>query len=255
MNSNSKGFTFLEIIVALGIMAVGFLAMSQMQYLSFRQKVLAESGTFSTNTIGTVSAFEMANAKTVNLLNARVYLDSQARKIIDNQVDYCDGSDDAVCEACPCNPLEVFVSDAFNLLAVGGDVEHSCAMIDPNNFNPGDLEFFTDASCTAAAGDDDDDDTVAPFYIFRTVTSTFDNTTTPNLINLDIRYVLKSARQFNDPLNQSLMGSSGAINDFRVGDSIAKQNFQVSAHVERDWTNFVTLTTGTWNLVIVPHIP
>ena len=88
---------------------------------------------------------------------------------------------------------------------------------------------------------------VAPFYIFKTVTSTFDNTTTPNLINLDIRYVLKSARQFNDPLNQSLMGSSGTFNDFRVGDSIAKQNFQVSAHVERDWTNFVTLTTGTWN--------
>ena len=74
MNSNSKGFTFLEIIVALGIMAVGFLAMSQMQYLSFRQKVLAESGTFSTNMIGTVSAFEMANAKTVNLLNAQEYI-------------------------------------------------------------------------------------------------------------------------------------------------------------------------------------
>lgn len=258
MNSNSKGFTLLEILVALGIMAAGFLAMSQMQYLSLRQKTLAESGTFATNMIGTISDFEMADAKRRNLLNSRIYLDSQASKTIINQDDYCDGSDDAICEECPCNPLEVFVSDSFNLLAIGTNTENSCAILDPNNIKPGEIEFTTDASCIAVQGDDDDDDNdveIAPFYIFRTVTSTFDNSSTPNQINMNIRYVLKTARQFNDPDNKSAMGTSGTFANFLVGDSVAKQNFQLSAHVERDWTNFVMLDPTRWNEVIVPHIP
>ena len=249
MNSNSKGFTLLEIMVALGIMAVGFLAMSQMQYLSFRQKALSESGTFATNMIGTVSDFEMANARTISLLNARVYLDSQASKIILNQDDYCDGSDDAVCEECPCNPLERFVSDTFDLQAVGGDTEFTCAPIDSNNFNPGEMEFFRESDdCENVDGLNPD------FYVLKRVNSNFDNTVTPNLINLNITYVLKSTRQFESEANQTAMGS-GEIANINFGDSIARQNIQVSAHVERDWTNFINLGTGTWNEVIVPHIP
>ena len=249
MNSNSKGFTFLEIIVALGIMAVGFLAMSQMQYLSFKQKMLAESGTFATNMISTVSDFEMANARAISLLNARVYLDSQASKIILNQDDYCDGSDDAVCDECPCNPLERFVSDSFNLQAAGGDTEITCAPIDSTNFNPGEMEFFREADdCENVDGLNPD------FYVFKRINSDFDNTVTPNLINLNITYVLKSARQFNDEANRTEMGS-GEITNIIFGDSIARQNIQISAHIERDWTNFINLGAGTWNEVIVPHIP
>ncbi|MGI9534383.1 MAG: type IV pilus modification PilV family protein [Thermodesulfobacteriota bacterium] len=33
----NSGFTLIEILVAVFLMAVGFLALSQMQYLSFRQ--------------------------------------------------------------------------------------------------------------------------------------------------------------------------------------------------------------------------
>jgi len=248
MNSNSKGFTLLEILVALGIMAVGFLAMSQMQYLSFRQKVLADSGTFSINMIGTISDLEMANAKKINSLNARVYLDSQASIIILNQLEYCDASDDAICNVCPCNPLEAFTSDTFNPLAVGGDTEFTCAAIDPDDFNPEQIEFTTNAGvCEGDAG-------LAEYYLFRRVTSTFNNTDIPNQINLNITYILKSSRQFADPRNRAIMGS-GEINNILIGDSIARQRFQVSAHVERDWTNFVMLGAGNWNQVIVPHIP
>ncbi len=249
MNSNSKGFTLLEILVALGIMAVGFLAMSQMQYLSFKQKTLAESGTFATNMIGTVSDFELANARILSLLNARVYLDSQASKTIINQDDYCDGSDDAICEECPCNPLEEFVSDSFNLLAPGGDTEITCAPIDSNNFNPGDMEFFLEAN------DCENVDGLTPnFYVFRRVNSNFDTTVTPNLINLNITYILKTAQQFDSDANRTAMGS-GEITNIIFGNSVGQQNIQVSAHVERDWTNFIMLGTGNWNEVIVPHIP
>ena len=68
MNSNSKGFTLLEILFAVAIMGIGFLAMSQMQYLSLNQKTIAENGTFATNLIQTITDMEMANAKRINLL-------------------------------------------------------------------------------------------------------------------------------------------------------------------------------------------
>ena len=44
MGDNS-GFTLLEILVAVFLMAIGFFAMSQMQFLSLRQSQLAENGT------------------------------------------------------------------------------------------------------------------------------------------------------------------------------------------------------------------
>jgi prepilin-type N-terminal cleavage/methylation domain-containing protein len=42
---NSNGFTFTEVMIALSMMALGFLAMAQMQFLSLKQKQDAELGT------------------------------------------------------------------------------------------------------------------------------------------------------------------------------------------------------------------
>jgi len=243
MTSNNKGFTLMEILVALTIMAIGFLAMSQMQYLSLRQKTMAEMGTFATNIVESVSDFEMANAKRINSLNARVYLDSQANLLMSNQTDYCDNSPDAVCEQCPCNPLQVFVSDTYDL-TINNNNEITCAPVDINNFDPTQVEFFTDLSICRTVPN------ITPtVYIFRNVNSTFDITTTPNLVNINITYVVKSAKRINS------MDISASIDDVSFGSSLTVQNIHFSGHVERDWNNFITLGGGTWNEVFVPHIP
>jgi len=247
MTSNKKGFTLLEILVSIGIMSIGFLAMSQMQYLSFRQKSLAESGTLAANIVETVSNLEMANAKRITLLNARVYLDSQANQIIDKQDDYCNAGPDSICDVCPCNPLEAYVSDTFDVTTNG--TEFSCAPVDIEKFDPANIEFFTNATnCRTVA------DLTPSFYIFRRVVSTFDATTTPNIINMDITYIVKDIVQVEHQDNISKMGT-GVITDLRFVGSHALQNIQLSAHVERDWTNFINLGGGTWNEVFVPHIP
>lgn len=249
MTSNNKGFTLFEILIALAITAVGFLAMSQMQYISLRQKTLAETGTFATNVIDTVSDFEMANARAISLLNARVYLDSQANKTILNQVQYCDGSDDSVCAQCPCNPLTVFTSPGFNLFANGS--ETLCVPLDIENFNISDIEYFDSvAGCSATA-----DDLNPSFFIIRRVVNNFDGASTPNQINLNVTYALKSLKQLKDTGNGLELGDGGESGPLKITHSISLQNYQISAHVEQDWTNFVTLAGGTWNLVVVPHIP
>ena len=249
MIKDNRGFTLLEIIVALGIMTVGFLAMSQMQYISQLQKTRAETGTFATNIIETVSDFEMANARAISLLNARVYLDSQANKTILNQVLYCDGSSDAVCEQCPCNPLSTFTSPGFNLFANGA--ETLCAPIDVSNFNINKLEYFDSvAGCSQVTVDID-----PKFFILRRVVINFDAASTPNQINLDVSYSLKSLKQLKDPDNGFELGGGGESETLKIGKAIGVQNYQISAHVEQDWTNFVTLAGGNWNQVVVPHIP
>jgi len=50
-NISQNGFTLIEILVAVFIMSVGFLALSQMEFLSVRQKQMAEAGSNATNTI------------------------------------------------------------------------------------------------------------------------------------------------------------------------------------------------------------
>ena len=41
MLQNEKGFTIIELFIALGVMAVGFMAAAEMQYLSLKQKQAA----------------------------------------------------------------------------------------------------------------------------------------------------------------------------------------------------------------------
>ena len=91
--------------------------------------------------------------------------------------------------------------------------------------------------------------------VLRRINSNFNGDSTPNQIVLNITYVLKSLEQFRDEDNVDAMGSGGEIAGIFFGDSLIRQEFQVSAHVERDWTNFVTLPGGNWNEVIVSHIP
>ena len=248
-NSNCKGFTLLEVIVALSIMTIGFLAMSQMQYISVLQKTAAENGTFATHLIEGVSGFEIASAKRVALLNAKVYLDSQASITITTQDDYCDNSTDAVCAQCPCNPMQSFSSDTFNFLQDG--VEVRCAPVDTKNFKIKDIQYFDNINDCSAVTDD-----INPsFFIIRRVANEFDNTVTPNQVNSEVTYAIKSVKQLKDADNGFELDEGGESGALAIKKSLAVQRYEISGHVERDWTNFVTLGGGTWNEVIVPHIP
>ena len=249
MISNKKGFTLLEVIVALSIMTIGFLAMSQMQYISVLQKTAAENGTLATNIIEGVSGFEIARAKRIALLNAKVYLDSQASITITTQDDYCDGSDDAICSQCPCNPMQSFSSDTFDFLDNGAEVR--CAPVDTAKFRVSDVQYFDNINDCSAVTED-----INPsFFIIRRITNNFDDNSTPNQVNSEVTYAIKSIKQLKDADNGFELDEGGESNALAIKKSLAVQKYEISAHVERDWTNFITLGGGTWNQVVVPHIP
>ena len=88
MTSNNKGFTLIEILVALAITSIGFLAMSQMQYLSLRQTTLAQVGSQSTNLIQSLIDRDTKFARIIHLLNSRVYIDSQSGTTITTKDNY-----------------------------------------------------------------------------------------------------------------------------------------------------------------------
>ena len=233
MKSDNKGFTLLEILVALGIMVIGFLAMSQMQYLSLRQSNMAESGTIATNIIQFASDRDMSEAKRLHLLNSRVYLDSQAGRSINKQDDYCTTSG-GPCADCPCDPLEAFTSQSLT----DGSVENRCSVIDIVEFDPESIDYKDDVTlCTDSE-----------FYLVRRVTSNVDVVSLPNEINLNVSYAIKTQKQFDES------GFETSEPDFTINKSLAVQKYRVSAHVDTGWDNFVT-TTGDWSQVVIPHIP
>lgn len=221
-----SGFTLIEIIVALVIMTVGFLAMSQMQYLSLRQHSLAEDGTVGTNFLQALSERDMSEVRRIHLLNSRVYLDSQQGKVITSQDDYCTGSIVPCDSGCPCNPFHILTSDTTT-----DNTETSCAEINVDNVDPAAVEYETSKS----------DCTGAELYIVRRIITDIDTSVTPNDINVNVTYAVKNSRQFEN---------------YTFGDqltlptSVLVQNYGASAHID-DWSTYV----AGWNQVIVPHIP
>ncbi|MGI9535049.1 MAG: type IV pilus modification PilV family protein [Thermodesulfobacteriota bacterium] len=245
MFSDNKGFTILEILIALGIMVVGFLAMSQMQYLSLRQSSLAESGTLATNIIQFASDRDMEQAKRLHLLNSRVYADSRDGKIIDKQTKYCtDGVIDN-CTSCPCDPFSVFLKNSsFTQLSTP---ETRCAPIELKKFDPKKIQYFdTVANCLNPPSPFDDID--PNFILLRKVDNVVDTTVIPTQIQLTVSYAIKNKKQINDT------GLEDSDNEFSTRNSLAVQNYEVSAHVDTGWTSFISIP-GSWNLIVVPHIP
>ena len=238
---NNNGFTLLEILIALGIMSFGFLAMSQMQYLSLRQSNLAESGSVATNIIQFVSDRDISRAKRLHLLNSRVYLEAQSGKVITNQDSYCSDTG-AICEDCPCDPLSVFTSDSLT----SDTIEIRCAAIDVNNFDPDTIVYVDNATdCKNQVTDTE-------YYLLRRVINTVDTSVTPNQVDIDVSYAVKNERQLDE-------ASFTSTDDFTIFNSVANQKYRLSAHVDTGWINFVSTGSGAadapWTTVIVPHIP
>jgi prepilin-type N-terminal cleavage/methylation domain-containing protein len=234
--SNDKGFTFAEILIALSIMTIGFLAMAQMQFLSLKQKQDAELGTIATNMIQFISDRDMAEAKRVHLLNSIAYIEAQAGRLNPSDenephLQYCKSSNlDHICILCPCNPLESITFAA----PVDGSTETSCAIISTHDFDPENVVFETDQGNCALTNDGE-------LFIVKQVVTTTDGAT-PQVTTLDITYAVKTPTQFEDT----------AFDSVNIKDSIATQQFSVTSHRE-DWTEIIS--GGGWGTVEIPHIP
>lgn len=220
-----SGFTLIEIIVALLIMVIGFLAMSQMQYLSLRQHMLADSGTVGTNYLQALSERDMAEVRRFHLLNSRAYLVAQSGAVPNLQ--YCSGGQDAACDSCPCDPMEVLTTNTG-----ATNTESSCASISKKDFDPADVDY----------GTSHEDCTGGDLYLVRRVETTVDTVSIPNIIEVNITYAIKTPQQF---ANYNFGDA-----EITIPSSVVVQNYSTSAHID-NWSNFI----AGWNEVRVPHTP
>lgn len=230
---NERGFTFTEIMIAVSIMALGFLAMAQMQYLSLRQKQRAEQGTVATNVIQFIADRDMERVKRAHLLNSIAFVEAQAGRLnagssAEPHLQHCmSGNPDRMCDLCPCDPLAEITQNPLQATST------TCAIVDPHDFDPKNVNFTTvEATCDAANNES--------LIIVKRVDSVTDNSQLPPITTLMVNYAVKTKNQFIDTGLQSLS----------IRDTLATQNLVFSAHRE-DWSQFIP----TWNNVSVPHVP
>jgi prepilin-type N-terminal cleavage/methylation domain-containing protein len=240
VHSNEKGFTFTELMIAVTIMALGFLAMAQMQFLSLRQKQLAEEGTIATNIIQFIADRDMEEIKRTHLLNSIAFMEAQSGRLnpgsdSEPHLQYCKGEQN-VCEECPCNPLETITSDLSNDGADCTGPETACSVIDVHNFNPEDVEFSTnEEDCASPAGD-------SLVALRRVCVLVVDDPSpsVPTTTTLNVTYGVKSKIQFDE----------SDFDNLSIKDTLATQSMAFSAH-EDDWSQFI----NGWTDVIIPHVP
>ena len=233
LGKNQEGFTLIELLIATLIMALGFMAFAEMQFLSLLLKQRAELGSTATNAIQFISDRDMAEVKRIYLLNSNTRLDAQAGRALD--LSYCDGSSaTSVCGVCPCDPLEAITPNPDN-----GVTETTCAAIDRQHFDPTNITFRnTKALCQAdAAGPPA---ISSPLYIVKKAETEVDDIVIPNIVEVKLTYAIKTSPQFDDTDITSVL----------IRDSIASQSFGVTAHVD----NYSDLIPG-WTTVRIPHVP
>lgn len=239
--SNQKGFTFTEIMIALSIMALGFLAMAQMQYLSLKQKAQAESGTVATNMIQFIADRDMEEVKRTHLLNSIAFVEAQAGRLnpasaSEPHLQHCtSGNAQRLCDLCPCDPLAAVTPDPSEVVDGEGNLvpETSCAIVSIHDFDPEAVDFSTNESdCSGAPGD--------AFIVVKQALVDTDNTVNPPFTTLNVTYGIKSPKQFQETDFDSLS----------TKNTLATQNTVFSAHQE-DWSQFIL----GWTSVKVPHIP
>jgi prepilin-type N-terminal cleavage/methylation domain-containing protein len=234
--SNENGFTFTEIMIAVTIMALGFLAMAQMQFLSLRQKQLAEQGTTAANIIQFIADRDMEEVKRAHLLNSIAFMEAQAGRLVPESVSephlqYCQTSNsNRMCDPCPCDPLAEVTPTPSQALEI------TCAVINVHDFDPKKVSFKgTAGQCSGGAGDSlivikrVNSQTVVPL-----------NPNDPPETMLNVTYGIKTKSQFAET------GFGGISKK----DTLAIQNMVFSAH-EEDWSQFIP----AWTVVMVPHVP
>ncbi len=234
---DEKGFTFTEIMIAITIMALGFLAMAQMQFLSLRQKQLAEEGTTASNILQFIADRDIEEVKRAQLLNSIAFVEAQAGRLnpqsdSEPHLQYCKtGNSNRICDACPCNPLAEVTPDPSQALEI------TCAVIDVHDFDPKKVSFKSNASqCSGGAGDS----LVVVKRVESTADDNLDDPIIPPEIRMNVTYGIKTKTQFAETGFESLAKR----------DTLAVQNIDFSAH-EEDWSQFLP----GWTEVVIAHVP
>ncbi|TDI95675.1 MAG: prepilin-type N-terminal cleavage/methylation domain-containing protein [Deltaproteobacteria bacterium] len=231
--SKQSGFTILEVLIAILIMSTGFIALSQMQFLSILQKQRAEAGTIATNIVQFANDSDLAKAKKMHQLNILVLLDTIAQRTPDYT--YCGDSTKFGCTQCPCDPLTAFTPNPV----VGN--EKTCSIIDINDFDPENLIYTNQTTCQTTL---DSFGTEAMILVKDVDTNSVvvDGIT---ILTLSIMYGVKSKEQFRD---------SGL--SVLLKDTLVAQSFEVTAHLDNYNENGTISSNPTgWINVRVPHLP
>ena len=230
---NRSGFTIIEILITILIMSTGFIALSQMQFLSILQKQRAEAGTIATNIVQFANDSDLAKAKKMHQLNILVLLDTIAQRTPDYT--YCGDSTKFGCTQCPCDPLTAFTPNPV----VGN--EKTCSIIDINDFDPENLIYTNQTTCQTTL---DSFGTEAMILVKDVDTNSVvvDGIT---IMTLSIMYGVKSKEQFRD---------SGL--SVLLKDTLVAQSFEVTAHLDNYNENGTISSNPTgWINVRVPHLP
>lgn len=233
--SDQKGFTFTEIMIAVTIMALGFLAMAQMQFLSLRQKQLAEQGTIATNVVQFIANRDMEEVRRAHLLNSIAFVEAQAKRLNPNSdsephLQYCKTSNsNRICDSCPCNPLAKVTPDPSQAQ------QTTCAVIDIHDFDTKKVSFKSNAAqCSGGAADS--------LIVVKRVESSVapEDPNVPTVTTLNVTYGVKTKSEFDET----------GLGSVSKKDTLATQNMVFSAH-EEDWSQFIP----NWTEVMVPHVP
>lgn len=231
--SNNSGFTILEILIAIFIMGVGFLGLSQMEYLALSMKGKAEEGTLATNILQFTADADMVILKEVNQLNANIILDVANGRSID--LSYCDGGADSICNDCPCNPFDFLTPNPDD-----GVDETTCVVVDAEEFNPSFLVYGDTTQCTADITLLQNNN-LHPMVVIKRAVTNIDTLSEPDLIDVALTYSVKNIEQFFD---------SGLSTSIR--DNLVSQSYHISGHVR----NFSDLTPiQSWTNVNIVHVP
>jgi prepilin-type N-terminal cleavage/methylation domain-containing protein len=232
--SKQSGFTILEILIAILIMSVGFIALSQMQFLSILQKQRAEAGTIATNIIQFANDSDMAKAKKMHQLNILVLLDTIAQRTPD--FTYCGDSTKFGCTECPCDPLTAFTPNP-----VSGTDENTCSIVDINDFEPETLNY-TDASTCQIILDTFGTEAMVLVKNAEIEQVVVDGVT---IMTISLMYGVKSVEQF--------VATSLSVS---LRDTLASQSFQVTAHLDNyNESGSISSNPTGWINVRVPHLP
>jgi prepilin-type N-terminal cleavage/methylation domain-containing protein len=260
--SKQEGFTLTEILIAVAIMALGFMAVAEMQYLSLRQKQRSELGSVATNMIQFVADNDMEEVRRLHLLNTIAHSDCVAGRLPD--FSYCDGTAPTDCSnppcadrcscagttSCttagvPCDTMRVLsVAQIPNPAPAPANPfnETSCAPIQTNDFDPEKLVFDTNVNnCT---------DPDADMYIIKNVRASqeVDPATLIQILTVNLTYAVKTPGQFGKTGLTILDPNNNNLPILRY--SVATQSYEMSAHID-DWSQII----AGWTQVRIPHIP
>lgn len=231
---DNRGFTLIEVLVALFIMSIGFLALSQMQYLSLKQSQLAYSGTTATNISQAFSDSDLNRMRSIHSMNMALiekirkgtYTGTSDPALVFCKTELCNNE-------CPCDPFSVISDDPGT--PTGDDPERICTAIKNENYTFDETIISDDSTinCNIIS-----DDTGNEYFLTRTINI---DTSVPQERTYNIAYTIKNRYQ-QTKYHEDL------------GNSLSTHFITISAHV--DITTLAIAPEGiTNNLLVFPNIP